>query len=297
LFSREYGNTHLFYQGFHQNDLAQQTEKKTGVFIPPAFVSQEFESRNAETADLSFNAFEDIERSVRNATEECGWHVPFLKSWLCRDNRRDCDYFYEFQTKLVILCACQEVRTSEHLQKPLTELWSEASQYLPGVYGNESAIDIKKYTKRWLKKHPPTSNLLQRFLSNISRSDGEMVEHFLYKKLKCLQNDILQQTVLLHTVNIKIKNYKSEHDFVIFCPTRKLIVSIEVKRTLNSVTSVKAIQQLDRLYDLLKNRFEDDLKGWCFYPAIFTFNNEFKLSSNQIITKTTDCGVARKRRE
>ena len=285
LFSREYGDTHLFQQNGKTTH-----QQKAGVFIPPVFVSEEFELKNAETADLSYAAFEDIERSIENTTETVGseWYVTFLKSWLRLDNRRDFATFREFQTKLVILCACKEVRTLEKLKSSLTELWAEASRFLPGVSGNETSTDIRKYAKQWLTKNPPSSNLLQRFLSNVSRTCGEMVEHYLYNKLKVLENNILQETVLLHTVNIKIKNYKCEHDFVIFCPKHNLIIGIEVKRTLNSVTSAKAVKQLDRLYDLLKNRFEDDLRGWHFFPAIFTFNNELQLSSNQIITKATD---------
>ena len=102
-----------------------------------------------------------------------------------------------------------------------------------------------------IAKDPPQDSNL-RWLFGLELAElGEKIEHWFYEQLLTLKDDILQNTVVLSSVNFmtNVRNkMHRESDFLIICWKRKLVISVEMKQKITHVNKFD-----ETLEQLLKN--------------------------------------------
>ena len=133
----------------------------------------------------------------------------------------------------------------------------------------KSEKSLKRDVLSLVGKDPPQdSNLIWIFGLELSVL-GEKLEHWFFNQLLPLKDDILQDTVVLSSVNFMTNIRKKMHreaDFLIISWPRKLIISIEMKRSLQGE---KVFNQLDLNHQIFEERLGDRLQhGWTFFPMV-----------------------------
>ena len=135
----------------------------------------------------------------------------------------------------------------------------------------------------------PTKDSNLRWLFELELSEiGEKLEHWLYDQLLLLKDDILQNTIVLSSLTFLTHLQKKMHketDFIIISWERKLIISIELKRT---ITDEKVIKQLESSHQIFEERLGDQLKsGWTYFPIICEEHDTLSINSQHYITTET----------
>ena len=120
--------------------------------------------------------------------------------------------------------------------------------------------NLKKLVKQMVENTASEDSNLQ-WLFGLELSElGEKLEHWFYNQLLPLQDDILQDTVFLSSLNfftnLQNKMHK-ETDFLIISWQKKLIISIELK--MNDANE-KVFKQLERSHQIFEERLGDQLK-------------------------------------
>ena len=132
------------------------------------------------------------------------------------------------------------------------------------------------------------SNLLWIFGLELSEL-GEKIEHWFYDQLLSMKDNILQDSVVLSSLNVltNVRNkMHREADFFIISWQRKLVISIEIKCEL---INDKVIQQLDSNHQLFEERLGDQLEpGWNFFPVVCIGNSSISINSQHFITTKTE---------
>ena len=124
-------------------------------------------------------------------------------------------------------------------------------------------------------------------LSNIS---GEEYERLLFEKLFKLfkKKSELSKFIILHSCDFLIDRRtgkQQEIDFLLFSSQRKVIIAIEVKKTVTR----KAFEQLHTYQTIFEERLGDVLDNeWTFIPILFLGHETIKTVSNHIITPNTN---------
>ena len=132
------------------------------------------------------------------------------------------------------------------------------------------------------------SNLL--WLFGFELSDiGEKLEHWFFEQLLPLKDGILKNTVVLSSLtfltNLQNKMHK-ETDFLIISWEKKLILSIELKRT---IADDKVFQQLEKSHQIFEERLGDQLKsGWTYFPVVCVENDNLSVNSLHYINTETE---------
>ena len=156
------------------------------------------------------------------------------------------------------------------------------------VERNHTKKEFRKLIKQLIEIMPTEDSNL-RWLFELELSEiGEKLEHWLYDQLLLLKDDILQNTIVLSSLtfltNLQKKMHK-ETDFIIISWERKLIISIELKRT---ITDEKVIKQLESSHQIFEERLGDQLKsGWTYFPVICEENDTLSISNQHYITTET----------
>uniref|UniRef100_A0A7M5U9R3 Uncharacterized protein n=1 Tax=Clytia hemisphaerica TaxID=252671 RepID=A0A7M5U9R3_9CNID len=132
------------------------------------------------------------------------------------------------------------------------------------------------------------SNIQWLFRLELSKI-GEKLEHWFYDQLLPLKDDILQDTVVLSSLtfltNLRKKMHK-ETDFIIIAWQRKLVISVELKRT---IVDEKVFKQLKSSHQIFEERLGDQLKsGWTYFPVVGVENDNFTVNSQHFITMKTE---------
>ncbi|XP_066917654.1 uncharacterized protein [Clytia hemisphaerica] len=291
VLEREYGDSSLFVQGEH-----------TSVFIPPTFVSKQY--KKSSTAILDYDVKKDIDRLLVNLKEHSPtyWLTKELETFMQTQNNDDSidkKSFGKWILNLQIMyLAISELKTD---QGTLPQTTLDIGVFVQGCLAvlsptsplgtllRKNPKNLKKQIKQMIEETPSNDSNL-RWLFTLELSEvGEKVEHWLYDQLLPLKDDILQNTVVLSSLifltNVQKKMHK-ETDFLIICWERKLIISIELKRT---IADNKVFEQLESNHRVFEERLGDQLvSGWTYFPVVGVEHDNLSVKSQHYITIQTD---------
>ncbi|XP_066932884.1 uncharacterized protein [Clytia hemisphaerica] len=295
LLQREYGDSELFKNDVHK-----------AVFIPPTFVSQQY-SKKSTVAILDYEVKKDMDRLLDNLKVQSPdyWLTKELQNFMQTQNdinRIDTNAFDQWVVNLKIMYLVVVLKSEQvnllstvsdrgsFIQTCINEIPSTTPEPALKVFLKESQgkKNFKKLLKQKIEENPPQESNL-RWIFELELSElGEQLEHWFYNQLLPLKDDILQDTVILSSVNfltnVRNKVHK-EADFLIISWQRKLIISVEMKREL---TNDRVFDQLDSNHQLLEERLGDQLQpGWTFFPIVCVQNSYISIASNHFITMET----------
>ncbi|XP_066933713.1 uncharacterized protein [Clytia hemisphaerica] len=293
LLEREYGESFVFDSNHHEP-----------IFIPSEFVCSQY-FKESSTADLE----PDIENQMRQTLENLKKQAP--KFWLTKD----LDVFLQTQKQgseidqteyekwilkvKVMYLLTQELDVSK-LNLPMTtspNFTQECIKELNSIAPSSSILNIltankmKVKVEKQIAKLPPQDPILSWFINLKLASRGEKNERSFFEKLFSLKNDeILQDILVLSSVNFMTdvtSQMHQEFDMLIFSWSCKLIIGVEVKRTLTSKTT--AFKQLNKYHSALEKQLGDQLgPGWSFHPVICVEKNTINFSNHHFIDLSTD---------
>ena len=300
LLQREYCDTFLFNGALHE-----------AVFIPPIFVSNQY-TKKSTVAILDYEVKKNIERLLANLKE----HTP--EQWLFKELNgflqsqketigQDTFQKWIFNVKIMYLvskelkdCQLNLQPTTSDLNTFVQSCIKELTLKLPTspliTFLNELLHRGKGAKKRLIaeieKNRPHDSNLKWLFGLELAEI-GEKIEHRFYDKLLPLKDNILQDTVVLSSVNFmtNVRNkMHRESDFLIIFWKRKLVISVEMKQKITHVNKLdETLEQLNQNHELFEERLGDQLSpGWTFYPVICVEKDTLLLNSRHYISMETE---------
>lgn len=294
ILEREYGDSSLFVQNKH-----------TSVFIPPTFVSNQY--KKSSTAILDYDVEKDIYRLLVNLKQHSPtyWLTKELETFMQTQNGNgyiDSKVFDRWILNLQIMyLIIVEIKTDQ-LTLPTTT--SDLGLFIQGcisVLPDSSPFrcdlqknltktkNLKRVIKQMIMDTPNQDSNLE-WLFGLQLSEiGEKVEYWMYDQLLPLKDDILQDTVVLSSLtfltNVQKKMHK-ETDFLIISWERKLIISVELKRT---ITDDKAFKQLDSNHRVFEEGLGDQLiSGWTYFPVVCVENDNLSINNLHYITMETE---------
>ena len=301
LLTREYGDTFLF------NDALREA-----VFMPPTFVSNQY-TKKCSVAILDYEVKKDIERFLTNLKEYTPehWLSKELDRFLQSQNDsigQDAFRNWIFNVKIMYLIS-QELKDCQLNLQPTTldpntfvhSCIKELKSKLPTspliIVLNEmlrgKAKGAKKLLVAKIEANPPQDSNLKWLFELELAELGEKIEHWFYDQLLPLKDDILQDTVILSSVNFmtNVRNkMHRESDFLIMSWKRKLVISVEMKQKMTHVD--KFDETLDQLYqnhDIFEQRLGDQFgSGWTFYPVICVEKDTLLLNNPHYISMETE---------
>ena len=147
----------------------------------------------------------------------------------------------------------------------------------------------RKWINDQIKVKKVTDPRLKWFFDLEFSNTGEKYEHELFTELNNLRKTLVQDMVILHSctfyTNPTSNNSKyQEIDFLIFSPSRRLIITIEVKKRLEHD---KVFAQLEKYFNIFEERFGTELDSWTFLPVIYVGESvkfEIKTNATSIVT-------------
>ena len=297
ILEREYGDSSLFRQ-----------DEYACVFIPPTFVSNQY-TKKSDVAVLEYEVKKDIERLLDNLKEHSPdyWLTRELRALLETQDDADCidkRTFDQWVSNIqVMYLVIRELKTDDRVTLPPTTTSDLAVfvqaciQKLPRntplerfLRESQTKKTFRKLIKRKIDEAScEDSNL--RWLFDLELVNlGEKLEHWFYDQLLSLKDDdILQDTVVLSSLdfltNVQSKAHK-ETDFLIISWKRRLVVSIEMKR---SLADEKVFKQLDSNHQIFEESLGDLLKsGWTFFPVVCVEIDTISIRSDHYITMESE---------
>ncbi|XP_066929585.1 uncharacterized protein [Clytia hemisphaerica] len=149
--------------------------------------------------------------------------------------------------------------------------------------------DAKKAVKNLVEQNQPSHHTIKWLFGLVLSELGEKGEHLFFSKLDSLKDDpVLEDTVILSSINFLTNVQKKMHqeiDVLIFSWTRKLIIGVEIKRTLTG----KAFDQLDKYHKLIEEKLSDQLgHGWTYHPVICVERDDLFFNNQHYIDQETD---------
>ncbi|XP_066920861.1 uncharacterized protein [Clytia hemisphaerica] len=296
ILEREYGDSSLFRQDEH-----------ACVFIPPTFVSNQY-TKKSDVAILDYEVKKDIERLAENLKEHSPdhWLTREIQALLETQNDAECidkRTFDQWALNIqVMYLVVRELKTDHVVLPPATttelvvfvqactEKLIQNTPIEKFLRESHTKKTFRKLIKRKIDNAPcEDSNL--RWLFGLELVNlGERLEHWFYDQLLSLKGDgILKDTVVLSSLdfltNMESKNHK-ETDFLIFSWPKKLVISVEMKR---SLADEKVFKQLDSNHQIFEESLGDLLRsGWTFFPTVCVEIDTLSIKSDHFITMDTE---------
>ncbi|XP_066914135.1 uncharacterized protein [Clytia hemisphaerica] len=149
--------------------------------------------------------------------------------------------------------------------------------------------DAKKEVENLVKQNQPSHSTIKWLFGLVLSELGEKGEHSFFRKLYSLKDDpVLEDTVILSSINFLTNVQKKMHqeiDVLLFSWTKKLIIGVEIKRTLTG----KAFDQLNKYHKLIEGKLGDQLgHGWTYHPVICVGTDDLSFNNQHYIDQETD---------
>ncbi|XP_066930831.1 uncharacterized protein [Clytia hemisphaerica] len=312
LLFREYADSALF-----------NTNRHDPVFIPPVFQSHQYAKKDSTVHILDYDVdINTLKKCLDNLKKDSPafWFTRELQSFHCRhwltkalqafselqENNTDkeingkefSNWILNVKIKYLIVKELATVNmtlpsTTEDKNTFIEACIQELASKSPGSKLEQTLKktlkDVKKEVENLVKQNPPSHPTIKWLFGLVLSELGEKGEHSFFEKLYSIKDDpVLQDTVILSSINFLTNVQKKMHqeiDVLIFSWTKKLIIGVEIKRTL----TIKAFDQLDKYHKLIEERLSDQLgHGWTYHPAILVEKDDLSFNNQHYIDQETD---------
>uniref|UniRef100_A0A7M5TQT9 Uncharacterized protein n=1 Tax=Clytia hemisphaerica TaxID=252671 RepID=A0A7M5TQT9_9CNID len=205
------------------------------------------------------------------------------------------------QSSLRMLCCCRQPSTNDLTLPSTTEdnntfiqaCIQELALISPGSKLEQTLKktlkDVKDEVKNLVIQNPPSHPTIKWLFGLVLSELGEKGERSFFEKLYSIKDDlVLEDTVILSSISFLTNVQKKMHqeiDVLLFSWTKKLIICVEIKRTL----TIKAFDQLDKYHKLIEKRLSDQLgQGWTYHPVIYVEKDNLLSKNQHYIDQETD---------
>ncbi|XP_066935831.1 uncharacterized protein [Clytia hemisphaerica] len=173
---------------------------------------------------------------------------------------------------------------------PESELTEGLSRFSRSKNGRKSC---NKMSNEFIQSNWPRDSNIRWIFDMTFSVRGEKVERWFFDQLALENNDInadaLLDLVLTNTDILRnLKNRMSrEFDLLIFSWSRKLIIGVEMKRSMKQAGH--AVDQLDEYLSLFEEYLGDQFgQGWTFFPVVCFEEEKLPIQSHHFIDMRTD---------
>uniref|UniRef100_A0A7M5WXB9 Uncharacterized protein n=2 Tax=Clytia hemisphaerica TaxID=252671 RepID=A0A7M5WXB9_9CNID len=312
LLLREYADSALF-----------DTNRHDPIFIPPVFQSHQYAKKDSTVHLLNFVVdINTLKKCLDNLKKDSPifWFTGELQAFydLQLNNSKDeinAKEFYDWILNVQIMYLLMEEianpptqssssrqpitndltlpSTIENNNKFIQACIQELASKSPGSKLEQTLKktlkDVKEEVKNLVKQNSPSHPAIQWLFGLVLSELGEKGEHSFFRKLYSLKdNPVLVDTVILSSINFLTNVQKKLHqeiDVLLFSWTKKIIIGVEIKRTLTG----KAFDQLNKYHKLIEERLSDQLgHGWTYHPVIFVDKDDLFFNNQHYIDQETD---------